>query len=1166
MSSTAVCTTMSSTPPVDRPSNFPGPATQSHPEEDEGKQPHPFQSPSFTWMDSIPAHLKERLEWAPVELPTGTTPIILLLYAGKDDAGSLDSCIHAYHPELSPMICALDIRRDTGQWGQDLLSEMPYNRLCTMATKGLITLVGGGPNCRTWSILRWFPKPGAPKPVRGRTEDKVWGLPGLNSTDQADVDNDSTLLLRQMYLTSLAYQGLANLPQPQQGGSFLEHPADPAAHSQSPNAHRCSTLWVTQAYQRWGKSLHHKKITFDQCQMGQQVAKTTTISTDLDLSHWNGLWCTHTDHPKPRDIQSSDLSRYPWDMMRGLAQAIATRVRPLGQREAPQHNASPALHTSDTGTAPAGRVPLAPNTAGTQPTSPHHHRPKRSRSRTPLPTRASKGLKALTLLSSGTLATGLPDKCTQPICTTQALYSSYNRLTTEDIMEITDCPLVDPMAKDLCLLDDAVMLQVAFKSRPLRDGGGKPSPGRVPPPRRPASRMAHLGKKILDLVEPFISSTLWSTQCGDKHHPFPESLLDDLRSALGGSPTESPAQGQPFYLDLIHKLANQAGDPDAGFTHNLAIGVPLGVTIPPLHSPGIWPLKTELSGMEHITPDLAEPYGKANYPSALDFADHIQNTFLEEKDLDMVEGPLSREEAAARCGCTPEDLCPGPLAAIDEGDKIRTIYDGSVGGANGHIQKNTMERTTAPTVLDCIQAIHWLHSAQTLGTTGAPGPDEPGDGGPPCWVQKGTEPQLASDWRWPSQSDRWVLLKADVTKAHRRVKILPLDWRYQVAELNKSWWINKVGTYGMASAQLYWGRTAALILRLLYNLFPEVDWGFVFVDDFCWLIRESQAEHMATAILSTLIALGIPLSWKKTHLAEINTWLGFVIHPNIPQVQMAATKHVLVLEILDHLIQDQVFSAKSIERALGRIQWATAVCPLTKSLLQPFWAWKSAVTSSGKPPKLVRLLAVLLKELFTKPYRQLSPYLAKSPWWGCSDASASDEGKAFIGGWISNHPAPLKDQVHWFHFEITEAQFPWAFKKGDPKKRIAAIELFGTLLLTCCILKYQHLTAPSVRIPIGSDNQGNVFSLLNQASKTPATAAILMEIVLTLHAFGCSLAPCHLPRELNTWADELTHPGYRGFAPELFVDVSDFFSQFRLLPRLHTGHNLDFTPSPPKIP
>lgn len=137
-----------------------------------------------------------------------------------------------------------------------------------------------------------------------------------------------------------------------------------------------------------------------------------------------------------------------------------------------------------------------------------------------------------------------------------------------------------------------------------------------------------------------------------------------------------------------------------------------------------------------------------------------------------------------------------------------------------------MARPQPPTVLDCVHAIHWLHSAQIRGAAGATGPDSLG------MLLQGTQTVENSGWRWPSTSDRWVLLKADVTKAHRRVKILPQDWRFQVAELDQSWWVNKVDTYGMAGAQLYWGRTAALILRILYDLFPEVDWGFVFVDDF----------------------------------------------------------------------------------------------------------------------------------------------------------------------------------------------------------------------------------------------------------------------------------------------------------------------------------------------
>ena len=66
---------------------------------------------------------------------------------------------------------------------------------------------------------------------------------------------------------------------------------------------------------------------------------------------------------------------------------------------------------------------------------------------------------------------------------------------------------------------------------------------------------------------------------------------------------------------------------------------------------------------------------------------------------------------------------PGSLAAIaaiDEGDKVRTIYDGSVGGANHHIQNQTHERTTAPTVLDCVHALHWLQEASRSQPTSAP--------------------------------------------------------------------------------------------------------------------------------------------------------------------------------------------------------------------------------------------------------------------------------------------------------------------------------------------------------------------------------------------------------------------------------------------------------------
>ncbi len=63
-------------------------------------------------------------------------------------------------------------------------------------------------------------------------------------------------------------------------------------------------------------------------------------------------------------------------------------------------------------------------------------------------------------------------------------------------------------------------------------------------------------------------------------------------------------------------------------------------------------------------------------------------------------------------------------------------------------------------------------------------------------------------------------------------------------------WVNKVGTYGVASAQFHWGRMAALILRILYYMFPQILWAFVFVDDFGILLNEHQATIHTAAIIA----------------------------------------------------------------------------------------------------------------------------------------------------------------------------------------------------------------------------------------------------------------------------------------------------------------------------
>ena len=63
-------------------------------------------------------------------------------------------------------------------------------------------------------------------------------------------------------------------------------------------------------------------------------------------------------------------------------------------------------------------------------------------------------------------------------------------------------------------------------------------------------------------------------------------------------------------------------------------------------------------------------------------------------------------------------------------------------------------------------------------------------------------------------------IMGDVSKAHRRVKVREQDWGYQACQLEAGKiWINKVGTYGIASAGYWWARfAAATLVRLCHYL------------------------------------------------------------------------------------------------------------------------------------------------------------------------------------------------------------------------------------------------------------------------------------------------------------------------------------------------------------
>ena len=97
-------------------------------------------------------------------------------------------------------------------------------------------------------------------------------------------------------------------------------------------------------------------------------------------------------------------------------------------------------------------------------------------------------------------------------------------------------------------------VRIGYKVRPLRDGGGKYSPGRLSPPHCPYP-LVRLGTLVLQVAISWTPMFLASLQCDFKAHPFPDEAITAVRKALAPDPTWQVADCQPFCLDALSHLA-----------------------------------------------------------------------------------------------------------------------------------------------------------------------------------------------------------------------------------------------------------------------------------------------------------------------------------------------------------------------------------------------------------------------------------------------------------------------------------------------------------------------------------------------------------------------------------------------------------------------------------
>eukprot|EP00435_Cladocopium_sp_Y103_P008746 s1635_g2.t1 len=333
-------------------------------------------------------------------------------------------------------------------------------------------------------------------------------------------------------------------------------------------------------------------------------------------------------------------------------------------------------------------------------------------------------------------------------------------------------------------------------------------------------------RKLGDLAQATMKLALGRFQAS----PFTAQDLEELRQEWfsllpdPSSAKEVPPH-QPFYLFALAQSLRLMGDPDADI---IDVGDGQSSFVDGVHIGHVHPLGPV---PQVYRPKVKEPsYDESEWSLSMDNyfrgseseAQKILEEYFQEEELEGRMQPMSEKEAAKQYpGDALRIAAQGILDKPDGGHRI--IHDGTHG-------------------------VHLNNQIQSACRLENPGPRE-----------------LATIMRLSEEAKEKVIfgLNGDIAKAHRRVR--RQDWGVQACRAAPGTgilWLNRTGTFKLASAAFWWSRLMGLLGRHALNLLSD-EWFFVlvFVDDLHLASGGRDRWASIWKFIAALEMIGTPFSY-----------------------------------------------------------------------------------------------------------------------------------------------------------------------------------------------------------------------------------------------------------------------------------------------------------------
>ena len=679
---------------------------------------------------------------------------------------------------------------------------------------------------------------------------------------------------------------------------------------------------------------------------------------------------------------------------------------------------------------------------------------------------------------------------------------------------------------------------------PRHDAGGLCSPGRWQPRLRKLPPRAGF---IRDRMDAWIQT--WSQQPAnggrigkDKWQHLVYSCLlgrlakDPFRKRLGQldgearnyltekqCPVSKTAGTGTEEIDfaLRFPLGMRCEDPEP-MKEFLGPGVRISVDTQPKRTSTVWPAK-QRRALGEMDPASLQEFND-NFPSAREHAGLLQEDITELVKMGFMER-ITYGEAWKRFS----KVSVAPLVVIvEETGQSRVLFDSS-----NYVQLNRQIKA---------QDIKVCHSA----------PDILG---------------ACSSMHWPRPI---VSLVVDVSKAHRRVPVDERDWgllacsespRPRDPALLATWpiLVNKVGTYGVASASWQWARAASLYQRLVYYI-VEPPYLFRFADDLmliCWNNRERGFRFtrivLRFLVFSSLVKM--PFRWDKTRGGVQADFVGYFFDWENLVGGLSDKRAAWLANWARTTAAAGIAVGRDCRAALGRFSFSTTLLKHLLPFLGPIYAWAAVIEDSAAwplPPALIIILKWLADQV---EQRHLVSLVQSTPVRAGlrfkADARAEGD-TVIVGGYELPDGCNDLKKVRWFSYRLDTTNAPWAFERHRQAFRaIAALDLYASLL--CLVLFapcFDNKTQTELVLQGTTDNQSNE-ALVNRCLTTKYPSyVILLELTEQMTRRKVSMDLRWQPRNENQHADDLTNEAFGNFCSALRITTPLAELPWIILPRL----------------